>query len=406
MRATTLTNGVQVLTEHVPGLRSASLGVWVRQGSANEPTDVMGVSHLLEHMVFKGTARRTPREVALALEALGGSLDAYTSREQTSLQARVLDEHLPQGMDVLADLVRHPLLRDEDLELEREVVLEEIAMVEDTPDDLVFDLHGERMWDGHPYGHPILGTRATVSSMTGQSIRDLHARTYVGSNLVVAAAGNVHHDDVLELAQRHFGDLPEGARNVPLPSPGSVVPDDVHVSRDGAQTHVVFGAAIPGHNDPARYPLILLSSALGAGMSSRLFQRIREELALCYTVFSYQSFHSVGGVAGVYVGTRPEWADRAVEAVRAELTDVAANGLAPEELGQTKQQVKGQLMLSLESSGARLHRLAGFALYDQPFASPEEVLDRIDAVDAIQIKQVAGTYLSPDAQLVLRLGPE
>ncbi len=405
MRSSELANGIRVLTEHVPGVRSAAVGVWVRQGSAHEAPEHMGVSHLLEHMVFKGTAGRSPREIALALESLGGSLDAYTSREQTSFQARVLDEHLPVALDVLADLVCAPSLRDEDLALERDVVLEEIAMVEDTPDDLVFELHGERMWDGHPYGHSILGTRDTVSGMSGDTIRALHARTYQGANLVVAAAGNVEHDEVLDRVESHFGHLAAGERSDELRRPGLVRPDDVRVDRDGAQSHVVFGNAIPGHSDPARYPLVILSAALGAGMSSRLFQRIREELALCYTVFTYQSFYREGGVSGVYVGTRPEWADRAVEAVREELRDVVLNGLRDEELAQTKQQVMGHLMLSLESPGARLHRLAGFALYDRPLAPLEEILARIETVDGSQVQAMAEAYLAPERQLVLRLGP-
>jgi len=405
MFSTLLPNGVQVLSESVPGVRSASVGVWVRQGAAHETPDRMGVSHLLEHMVFKGTVNRSAKDIALALEALGGSLDAYTSREQTSFQARVLDEHLPQALDVLADMVREPTLRDEDLRLEKEVVLEEIAMVEDTPDDLVFELHGERLWGGHPFGHSILGTRETVSGMSGESIRTLHAESYSAGNLVIAAAGNVEHDDVLARVTGLFGDMPATRpRSVPS-QPPETEPGDERVERTSAQSHIVFGTAIPGHSDPSRYALVILSAALGAGMSSRLFQRIREELALCYTVFSYQSFYSTAGVSGVYVGTRPEWSDRAADAVREELRLVADEGLTTEELARTKQQVKGHLMLSLESSGARLHRLAGFALYGEPFATLDEIIGRIDAVSAEDIEDVARRYFDPARHLVLRLGP-
>jgi predicted Zn-dependent peptidase len=366
----------------------------------------MGISHLLEHMVFKGTERRSAREIALALEGLGGSLDAYTSREQTSYQARVLDDHLPQALDVLADLARHPRLRDRDLTLERDVVLEEIATVEDTPDDLVFELHGERLWGGHPYGHSILGTRETVSSLTIDELRSLHRDRYVGANMVLAAAGHVQHDDVVRQVERLFGDLPRGARLAAPAEPPATAPADEHEERPGAQTHIVFGTTIPGHRDPARYALVILSSALGAGMSSRLFQRVREELALCYTVFSYQSFYSVGGVTGVYVGTRPEWSDRAVDAVRGELASVARHGLSPEELARTKQQVKGHLMLSLESSGSRLHRLAGFALYEEDFASLDEVVARVEAVTSDQVLEVAERYFDPERHRILRLGPK
>ncbi len=406
MASSRLANGVEVLTESLPGVRSAAVGVWVRHGSAHETAEHMGASHLLEHMVFKGTEQRSAREIALALESLGGSLDAYTSREQTSFQARVLDEHLPQALDVLADLVRSPRLDEEDLVLERDVVLEEISMVEDTPDDLVFELHGARLWGSHPYGHSILGTRETVGDMTAATLRDLHREAYRGENLVVAAAGNVEHEQVVDRVEALFGDLAPATRQS-LPSVPQASPEgEERINRPGAQSHLVFGTAIPGHSDPVRYALVILSAALGGGMSSRLFQRIREEMALCYTVFTYQSFYSRAGVSGLYIGTRPEWTDRAAEAAREELERVAETGLAAEELTRTKQQVKGHVMLTLESSGSRLHRLAGFALYDEPFATLDETLSRIDAVTAEQVGAAARRYFSPDRHLLLCLGPD
>jgi predicted Zn-dependent peptidase len=405
MSETVLSNGIRVLTERIPGVRSAAIGVWVRQGSAHEDPELMGASHLLEHLVFKGTRNRTAREIALALESLGGSLDAYTSREHTSYQARVLDQHLPLAVDVLADLVLNPLLRDQDLDLEREVVLEEIATVEDTPDDLVFELHGTRFWSGHPYGNTILGTRETVGGMSGQSLRDLHASRYSGRNIVVAAAGHVQHPDVVEQVEGLFGGLPSGSPAPSLPEIPPPPAGDDQVERPSAQTHLVFGGGIPGHSDPLRYPLVLLSSALGGGMSSRLFQRVREELALAYSVFTFQSFYSAAGVTGVYVGTRPPSTQRAVDAVREELALVAAGGLPPEELDQVKQQVKGQIMLSLESTGARLFRLAGFALHGEPFITLDEILAKLDAVSEAEVANVAREFFSPDGLFLLRLGP-
>ena len=401
-----LPNGIQVLSERIPGVRSVAVGVWVRQGAAHEAPRELGASHLLEHMVFKGTGTRSARDIALSIEALGGSLDAYTSREHTSFQARVLDEHLDEALDVLTDLVLDPALRDDDLELEREVVLEEISTVDDTPDDLVFELHGERLWGAHPYGHSILGTRDTVASVSGATLRELHGDRYVGSNLVVAAAGNVDHEALLEGVVRRMERVPAGRRVAGVPRPPRPGAGDVSVTRESAQTHLVFGADAPAHADPRRYALVLLSQALGGGMSSRLFQKVREELALAYTVFTYQSFYSVSGVAGVYVGTRPAWAERAVDAVREELARVAREGLPADELEQTKQQVKGQIMLSLESTGARLYRLAGFALYDEPFQGLDDVLARVDAVTPAQVAEVAGEYFDPHRHLLLRLGPE
>lgn len=400
-----LDNGVRVLTEQIPGVRSVSVGVWVRQGAAHESAEEMGASHLLEHMVFKGTEHRSARELALALEGLGGALDAYTSREHTSFQARVLDEHLPQALDVLADLVLTPKLRPEDLELEREVVLEEISTVEDTPDDLVFELHGKRLWNGHPYGHSILGTRETVAAMTTETLRELHRERYRGGNLVVAAAGHVDHDEVVARVGELFRAAGGGPAPPTIPDPRGDVSGEEIVARASTQTHVVFGTRIPGHPDPRRYGFVLISAALGGGMSSRLFQRVREELGLAYTVYSFQSFYSRAGASGIYVGTRPEWADRVVEEVRDELARLAREGLEVGELEQTKQQVKGQVMLSLESTGARLHRLASLALHDEPFLSLDELLARVDGVTREEIAETAAEFFSPERQLILRLGP-
>ncbi len=401
-----LEGGLLVLTEEMPWVRSCGVGIWVRWGSAHETSAEMGVSHLLEHMVFKGTPRRSARAIALELERLGGTLDAYTTREHTSFQARVLDEHVGEALDVLADMVLSPLLRPEDLDLEREVVLEEIATVEDTPDDLVFELHASALWDNHPYGYTILGTRDTVSALRVEDLRRVHDAAYRRPNLVVAAAGNLRHEQVVEHARSLFGGAGTGAPVAPLPVPRTQPPRVERIVREGSQTHLVFGRGTFGHGDPRRYALVLLSNAFGGGMSSRLFQRVREELGLAYAVYSYQTFYEHAGIFGVYVGTRPEWADRAEETVRAELARAAAEGLSAEELDDVKGQVKGQLVLSLESSGARLHRLAGVALYDEPFLTLDELVARVDAVTLDEIAALAAEYLDPDRQVVLRLGPE
>lgn len=406
MRETRLQNGVHVLTERMPGVRSAAVGAWVRQGAAHEPAHAMGASHLLEHLVFKGTEHRSAREIAMALETLGGSLDAYTGREQTSYQARVLDEHVPQALEVVADLIRWPSLREEHLELEREVVLEELATVEDTPDDLVFELHGERLWAGHPYGHSILGTRETVTGLTPELLREVHRKRYLVGDLVVGATGSVEHDRVVERVGELFGDLPPAAGRPEIPPPAAGSGGEERVHRATSQTHVVFGTDIPGHADERRYALVLLSAAFGGGMSSRLFQKIREEMGLAYTIYSFQSFFSRAGITGVYVGTRPEWADRVVEAIREEYGRLAREGLSESELQRTKKQVKGQVMLSLESTGSRLYRLASFALYEEPFLSLDEVLERVDAVKVGEVSAVAANFFDAERQLVLRLGPE
>ncbi len=408
LRESELPGGIRLITEAVPGVRSVALGVWIRQGSAHEGSTSLGASHLLEHMVFKGTGTRTARDLVLALERLGGSLDAFTSREHTSYQARVLGEHLPIAVDVLADLVADPLLREEDLAMEREVVLEELSTVEDTPDDLVFELHGQALWEGHPYGRSILGTEESVRAMGTDVLREIHTARYLQGDLVVAAAGHLDHGALSEDLGRRFG-VRDAA---PLPRVPDVLHDrggpahDVTVERETAQTHIVFGSRTPPRSARERYPLSLLSALMGGGMSSRLFQRVREELGLCYSIFTFQSFYSRAGISGVYVGTRPDGAERAVDEIRRELGRLVREGLSRTELRETKDQVKGQVMLSLESTSSRLYRLAGFALYDQPRLTLDELLDRIESVTMDEVMEAAERWFHPDRQTVLRLGPD
>jgi predicted Zn-dependent peptidase len=399
-------NGVVVLSETLPAVRSVAVGIWVRAASAHEEARAMGVSHLLEHMVFKGTERRSAREIALALESRGGTLDAFTSRDHTSYQARVLDADLPRALDVLTDLVLHPTLRAEDFELERKVVLEEISTVEDTPDDLVFDLHAETLWPGHAYGYPILGTRETVGRMRIEDLRGLHARAYHPGHVVIAAAGCVTHDVLLKLLTQHgWFTLPEGPPlpGVPAASPSRGVTR--RVPRDGAQAHLVLGTDTFAYRDPRRHALLVLTNVLGGGMSSRLFQRVREELGLAYAVFAFQSFYRDGGTAGVYVGTHPARAGDAVAAIEAELTRVAAEGLGAADLADAKQQLKGQVTLALENPSARMYRLAGFPLHALSYRSIDDTLREIDAVSADDVASVAAEFFLPGRQTSVWLGP-
>ena len=391
----------------MPGVRSVAFGAWVRAASAHEPPEKMGVSHLLEHMVFKGTERRTAKQIALELEALGGSLDAYTSREHTVYQARVLDEHLPQAADVIADIVFRPVLRSSDLALERKVVLEEIAMVEDTPDDLVFELHNETLWGTHPYGHSILGTRDTVRHLGVRALKELHGRAYHPPQLVVAAAGNVEHGKLLDvLVSTGWTEVPRGNAQLLSPPAGtSEAPRIRHVAREGAQTHVVIGTTGLRFADPQRYALVMLSMLLGGGMSSRLFQRVREELGLAYSVYTFQQFYANTGVHGVYVATAPDRARAAFDVIREELGQVASKGLPDEDVAMGKSQLKGQMTLSLESVGARMYRAAAVELYGDPYRTLDETLALIDAVSVDDIATVARQFFAPEKQTVLSLGP-
>ena len=408
LRRTTLPNGLTVLSEHMPGVRSVSFGAWVRAASLHEPRERMGVSHLLEHMVFKGTARRSAHEIALSLEALGGSLDAYTSREHTVYQARVLDEHLAQAADVIADIVFRPTLKHSDLLLERKVILEEIGMVEDTPDDLVFELHNEALWGEHPYGYSILGTRDTVTGLGVGDLKALHHRAYHPGHMVVAAAGNVEHDQLVDvLAETGWTDV--GARDgTPLDSPPPVAQPPLvrHVAREGAQTHIVAGTTAVPHGDPRRFSLLLLSMLLGGGMSSRLFQRVREELGLAYSVYTYQTFHADVGMHGVYVATAPDSASAALDAINAELQSVVANGLPDDEVAMGRQQLKGQVTLSLESVSSRMYRAASVELYGEPYRSLDELLALIDGITSDDVASVAREFFRPEQLTVVSLGPK
>jgi predicted Zn-dependent peptidase len=403
----TLPNGLVVLSERLPWLRSAALGVWVRSASAHEPRAKMGVSHLLEHMVFKGTERRSAHEIALTLEVRGGSLDAWTGRDHTSFQAHTLDADLPLAVDLITDLVRRPLLRPEDLESERRVVIEEISGVEDTPDDLVFELHSEALWQSHPYGYSILGTRDSVGALQADDLVAAHAAGYYPANCVVAAAGNFEHDVLLRAMDGEGwfeGDAARPARpSLPVrPAARGVARQE---PRATAQSHIVFGTDTFATRDPRRFPIAILTSAFGGGMSSRLFQRVREQLGLAYAIYSYQHFYQSAGQMGVYVGTQPATADAAEAAIRAEYDRLASDGLSPAELEDGKRQLKGQLMLALENPLSRMGRLAAAELLEGRYRPLDDILAEIDAVTLDDTRAVAAEFFPSERQTVLRLGP-
>ena len=409
---TTAPNGVVVLSERVAHVRSAAVGVWVRTASVHEPRPKMGVSHLLEHMVFKGTERRTAQQIALELEARGGSLDAYTSRDSTAFQARVLDADLPRAVDVLTDLVRRPALRDQDLSLERNVVLEEISTVEDTPDDLVFELLASTLWPEHSYGYSILGTRDTVGALSADDLKRLHGQAYFPGNCVIAAAGNLTHERLLEeLGKQDWfsGDagwgMGDGVPTAP-PTVAAIRGRTTRHARDTAQTHIVIATDTVPFADRRKYALLVLSNILGGGMSSRLFQRIREELGLAYSVYTYASFYREVGVLGTYVGTQPAAADQATQAILAEYAKLARDGLRGEALAEAKRQTEGQLMLSLESPTARMYRLAGFALHGERYLSLDEMVATVEAMTEDEVGAVAAEFFEPSRQTVVGLGPK
>lgn len=405
---TDLPNGLTVLSETIPGVRSVAFGAWVRAATLHENASNMGVSHLLEHMVFKGTESRSAQQIALSLETLGGSLDAYTEREYTSFQARVLSTDLPVAVDVVGDLMFHPVLRDADLALERNVILEEISMVDDTPDDCIFDYHNSVLWPDHPHGYPILGTRETVSALKVDDLRSLLDRAYHPGRIVVAAAGAVSHAALLEaLGSSGWADRSRGADTGFDVKPAVAVPAGVRYVKRGdiAQTHVVYGGAGIRHGDPRRYAFALLSMLLGEGMSSRLFQRVREELGLAYTVQTFQNSYADTGSHGVYLASAPGSAQQAVDAVREVLLRVVQEGVSEAELDAGRRQLRGQLVLSLEGVSSRLYRAASFALYNEEPRSVEDIIALIDAVDSAAVRSVAQDFFDPAQWTLVSLGP-
>jgi predicted Zn-dependent peptidase len=311
-------------------------------------------------------------------------------------------------VEILTDLARRPLLRESDLEPERNVILEEINGVEDTPDDLVFELHAAALWPAHPYGYSILGSADTLAAMSADDLRCLHATGYYRGNFVVAAAGNVNHDQLLTVLEREGwfeGHALEPARQAVTPTPAARG-EVRHEARDTAQTHIVFGTDTFPLRDPRRFALAILTNVFGGGMSSRLFQRVREELGLAYAIFAYKHFYQSAGQLGAYIGTQPGTADAAVDAIRAEYARIAREGLPPDELADGKQQLKGQVMLSLESPSARMGRLAGFVLHEDEYRPLDRMLAEIDGVTADEIAAVAAEYFAPERQTVVRLGPD
>ncbi|MYA34196.1 MAG: insulinase family protein [Gemmatimonadales bacterium] len=401
---TCLPDGPIVLSEHMDSVRSVAIGLWVRQGRVHEDAGHGGVSHLLEHMVFKGTHRRSARDLAWELERLGGALDAYTTHEFTAFQARVPAGALGVALDVLCDLAFFPRLSGQDLDVEREVVLEEIAAAAEVPEDIAFEEHARALYGGHPYGEPILGTRESVRTLTVSALAEVHDRAYRPGNVVVTAAGAVEHEDLVEGLARW---LPRrAAAPAPADPPAPVAESGFRRMRreGGRQTHIVLGGLSVPYRDPLRYALHVAATALGGGMSSRLFQRIRETRGLAYAVYSFHGFHAQAGHVGAYVGTRPETAEEARKAVEGELALLAREGLTREELDDTRSQLKGQFLISLESPASRMNRLAGVALYGHAYRTLDEVAARIDAVDRAQCLEAAA-YFAPERLATLELAP-
>jgi predicted Zn-dependent peptidase len=398
-----LPNGLRILTERMPHVRSVSVGVWLTRGSRHEPPEHAGIAHFVEHMLFKGTATRSAEDIAQAIDSIGGQMDAFTAKEYASYYIKVLDEHLHLAIDVLADIVRRPAFSPEDIEREKKVVLEEIKMVEDTPDDLVHELFTESFWENHPLGRPILGTPQTVESLTAEGLRRYFDRVYTAPNLVVSAVGNIEHDAVRDLVARAFEGV-SGAGDPLADLPPTVVPRVLIRSKELEQSHICLGTAGYRQDHEDRHSSYVLNTVLGGSMSSRLFQNVREKRGLAYAVFSGLSAYRDAGSMTVYAGCGNDAVEELIDVVVAELQLLKDQPLGDAELRRAKDHLKGSLMLNLESTSSRMSHLARQEIYFDRQYGLDELLDGIEQVTASDVLRVGHDLFARGALAATVLG--
>jgi predicted Zn-dependent peptidase len=435
-RITTLDCGVRVVSEPMPAVRSVALGFWIGAGSAHEREEQAGISHLLEHMLFRGSERYGSEEIDQLFDAMGAELNAGTDKEATSVYTRVLDRHLERAFDVIADMVWRPRMGE--LEAEREVVLEEIAMYEDDPQDRVFDVLGEAVFGEHPMGRPVIGRAEVVGALTREQLRAFHAECYAPADVVISAAGSVDHDALVELARAAcpqgrsalLDDSLEASVRAPAPrvsaaqgpparADGENAPAKPNavggprferrvrfLSKETEQYHLCLGGRGMAHDDERRFALRVLDNVLGGGASSRLFQEVRERRGLAYSVFSFSNLYSATGEVGLYVGTRPENLAETLKVIAAELERFVREPADAQELERSRENAKGRLVLSLESTAARMNRLGASVLNDLPILSVEEIIARIDAVTADELRELAGELFRGQELSVAAIGPD
>jgi predicted Zn-dependent peptidase len=399
-----LDNGVRLVTEAMPHVRSVSLAVWLTRGSRHEAAGQAGIAHFVEHMLFKGTPTRSAEDIAQAIDSIGGQLDAFTSKEYAAYYIKVLDEHLPLALDVLSDVVLNPAFDPGDVEREQKVVLEEIKMVEDTPDDLVHELFTERYWGGHALGRPILGTPGSVTSFTPEALRDYFGRAYVASNMIVAAAGNVRHAELRRLVEPAFARVPPSGDRPDDRAPDATV-SVLTRHKDIEQSHVCLGVCAYPQRHADRFTTYVLNTILGGSMSSRLFQNIREKRGLAYSVFSNLSAYRDAGMLSVYAGCATEAIEEVVSLVVAELRRLRVEPVTEAELRRAKDHLKGSLMLGLESTSSRMSQLARHDIYFDRHFTLDELLDGIERVSIDDVRRVATDLFRTPAMAATVLGP-
>lgn len=388
-RKTILDNGVRIVTEDMPGMRSLALGMWFDTGSRDEPEEFSGISHFLEHMNFKGTERRSAAAIARQIEGRGGHLNAFTSKETTCFFARIIDDQLPVAVDVLADIAQHSKYADDEVNRERGVILEELKNVEDTPDEWVFDHFIEQLFNGHSMARPVLGIRQSLLNITRATLVSYRSQRYTTSRAVVAAAGRIDHQRLARLVERRLNSSANEVAVRLAPPPVKAQNRRREVKTNTQQTHICWGCRAYDYKDKRKWILLVLNTLLGGGMSSRLFQSIREKYGLAYSVYSFMETYFDTGVFGVYAGTEPKQAERALQLIQSEARDLVRQPISQRELNFNKDQLKGSLLIGLESPTSRMHRLAKMELYTGRWISLDEVKALIDAVTIEDIRRTA-----------------
>jgi predicted Zn-dependent peptidase len=391
----TLPNGLVVITEPMPHVRSVSVGIWLLHGSRREPSALNGISHFIEHMVFKGTARRSAEDIAREADRIGGMLDAFTSKELVCYNTRVLDEHLRTAFDIISDMVLAPAFPPDEITREKSVILEEIKAARDNPEDLVHELFSESFWRGHALGKPILGTRETIDALERTELKDWFGRWYAPNHIVITAAGNLTHQQLLDLVGERFEKHKPSENGAAGPPP---VPEPrIHhkTKRDLEQIHVCIGVAAFPIADERRFAASIFNSLFGGGMSSRLFQNIRERQGLAYSIFSEMNPYRDAGMLSVYGATTLKTAPQLVRSVMSEIRSLKQDLVTDEELRRAKDHLKGAMLLSLESTGARMSHIARQHLYFNRFFTPDEMIAKLEAVTREEVRDVAQEFFRP-----------
>jgi predicted Zn-dependent peptidase len=395
IRKSEMSNGLVVVSEVMPHLRSASLGVWVKCGSRFEAGDLAGISHFIEHLLFKGTKKRSTLEIAEAIDSVGGQLNAFTEKEYVGFYATVMDEHLPFAFDLMSDIVLNPAFPIEEMQRERNVIFEEISMVEDSPQELIMDLYMEGVWQGHPLGWPISGTKKSVSKIARNDVRNFFSKHYNAGNTIIAVAGNIRHQQVKKLAERCFSDLGPGVTaNLGLP-PAIHAGRNIRHKPHLEQAHLCLGTISPPMASEEHYCSHLLCNILGGGMSSRLFQNIREKRGLVYSIYSMLNLYHDAGSLVVYAGAAPEKAEEVVALTLQEFGKMRERLVSPQELKRAKEYIKGSVMLGLESSSSRMTHLAQQLIYYGRLYKLEEILNAVERVTAREIRNLANRIFDP-----------